>query len=429
MSLFSTQKQIEESKNLSWSGQELPFADDYQKITHCSALRRLQAKTQVWGTGHNDFFRTRLTHTLETCQIAEQLALLFQLPPHALRACALAHDLGHPPFAHEGASLIDLFCQAQSEGLIGFDDNVQNIRVLSFLTAHPQLREVKGLNLSAALIDGLQKRKSRKKFLGYREEENIVAWASKECGTGMDRIHPFALLLELADDISYACHDFEDALKAQMIPLHELSLLMFPSSNQATSSAPRSAILKVIEQSLSPHPVRLRECQEQCSRIKDRLLRLIFATLREITDAQLIEKLHQPQVIEQGPQGEEHIKNPIFERAPLVEEILKTLKELVRKFVIDQTNVQRLRFAHLNSLHHYLTTYWNCLQDPSHPLHQHAILSFPPRWRTRLEQGSHRHERLRTLVDYVVGMSDDYFIHRAAQIENPQNTPAFEIWT
>lgn len=418
-SLFSTKKQFTEQSRYSWSEKTVPFSDDHQKLIHNSALRRLQAKTQVWGTGHNDFFRTRLTHTLETSQIAEQLALLLGLPTHAMRACALAHDLGHPPFAHEGAHLIDDFCMRESNGALGFDDNVQNIRVLNQLCQHPSDQNIEGLNLSASVLDGLQKSRRERAFTGYPQEKEVIFWAQECCGTSDKTLHPLAVLLELADDISYACHDFEDAIKAQMIPLHELSLSILPSSGDCTSSETRIAILQTITGALSPHPVRLRECQRHAHRIKDHLLRLLFNQIRSCLDQDLIDKFQRPIPIDE---------HPIYQRVPRLKELLSWLKEIVRRYVIDQTNVQRLRFAHLNSLHQYLNTYWNCLRNHHHPLSQHALLSFPPRWRDRLSPNSEPLERLRTLIDYVVGMSDDYFIHRAAQIENPQNAPAFEIW-
>lgn len=423
-SLFSEKKQVSEQSRFCWSEKTVPFSSDHQKLIHNSALRRLQAKTQVWGTGHNDFFRTRLTHTLETSQIAEQLALLFGLPTHALRACALAHDLGHPPFAHEGAHLIHEFCYSESGGQLGFDDNVQNIRVLNRLCQHPSDQSIQGLNLSASILDGLQKTRNERAFLGYPEEKEAIFWAQECCGTSDTTLHPYAVILELADDISYACHDFEDALKAQMIPLHELSLSILPSSSNCTSSETRTAILQTISSALSPMPVRLAECGRSAHRIKDHLLRLLFSQIRGCMDQELFETFQRPIPID----NDQETFHPIYERAPLLKELLSWLKEIVRRYVIDQTNVQRLRFAHLNSLHQYLSTYWDCLKNPGHPLSQHALLSFPPRWRDRLNSKKEPMERLRALIDYVVGMSDDYFIHRAAQIENPQNAPAFEIW-
>mgnify|MGYP003683062907 CR=1 FL=1 len=426
--LFSQQKQYPEIQPYIWSGKNIPFGEDHQKLIHSSSLRRLQAKTQVWGTGHNDFFRTRLTHTLETAQIAEQLAFLFDLPPHALRSCALAHDLGHPPFAHEGAHLIHQFCMKESDGQMGFDDNVQNIRVLTQLCQHPNNKTVKGLNLSAAVIDGLQKSRNMQAFAGYPHEREVAQWAQNCCGTSNTALHPFALSLELADDISYACHDFEDAIKAQMIPLHELTLSMLPNSTTGTSSQARTIILQSISDSLSPEPVRLKECQTHAHRIKDHLLRKIFHYIRTSLTPETLQKLQNPIPLCPSTGKIQHNQHPIYQNAPLVKDILSWLKAIVRSYVIDQTNVQRLRFAHINSLHQYLTTYWNCLKDPSHPLHQHALLSFPPRWRDKLSQNNAPLQRLRNLTDYVVGMSDDYFIHRAAQIENPQNVPAFEIW-
>src|SRR5215469_16941667 len=98
---------------------------DRSRIIHCAAFRRLQGKTQVFGVAHDDFFRTRLTHSLEVAQIAKGIALLVGARIELVEAISLAHDIGHPPFGHAGERTLDT-CMRE-HGFGHFESNAQNL--------------------------------------------------------------------------------------------------------------------------------------------------------------------------------------------------------------------------------------------------------------------------------------------------------------
>lgn len=208
-----------------------PFEVDRARIVHSFAFRRLQGKTQIFGVGEGDFFRTRLTHSMEAAQIGKGLVLfLNRLPALAdapievelVEAACLAHDLGHPPFGHNGEEALQVCMQAHG----GFEGNAQNLRILTQLESK---REGHGLNLTRATLEGVLKYLApyslKKHARGpgherlvekcyYDADEAVVTWIR-----GRDRIHRTleSQIMEWADDIAYSVHDLEDGLHSGLI--------------------------------------------------------------------------------------------------------------------------------------------------------------------------------------------------------------------
>ncbi|WP_255467346.1 MULTISPECIES: deoxyguanosinetriphosphate triphosphohydrolase [Aeromicrobium] len=187
------------------------FERDRARIVHSSALRRLAGKTQVMGAGTDDFVRNRLTHSLEVAQVARELGKSLGCDPEIVDSAALAHDLGHPPFGHNGEIALDQV--AASIG--GFEGNAQTLRILTRLEAKtfsPQGQSV-GLNLTRATLAACVKYPWRRgerdtvKFGVYDDDVPVFEWLGTQ-----GRLTIEAQVMDLSDDIAYSVHDVEDGV-------------------------------------------------------------------------------------------------------------------------------------------------------------------------------------------------------------------------
>ena len=351
------------------------FQRDRDRIVHCSAFRRLRDKTQVFVAPDGDHFRVRLTHSLEVAQIARTLARALGLNEDLTEACALAHDLGHPPFGHSGEDAL----QAALAPFGGFDHNAQTLRVLTRL--EHRYPGFDGLNLSWETLEGLAKHNGPVVAPGWALAEidaewplDLTRWPSLE-----------AQVAALADDIAYDNHDLDDGLRAGLFDLEELLAAVAFSADAWRAVTSRWPDVRE-KRRLVPELVR-----EQIGRMTGDLLTETRARLAVAAPADI----------------------PVRALAgfsPAMTHATAALKAFLRARMYSAPAVKALR-------------------DPSQQVVAALFAAFhadpsrlPVRWRETLPAAEPA--RARHIGDFIAGMTDRYAIREHERVVGPSPLPA-----
>jgi len=340
-----------------------PWQRDRDRIIHSSAFRKLQYKTQVFVNHEGDFYRTRLTHSIEVAQIARSVARALGLDEDLTEALALAHDLGHPPFGHAGEDALNLAMKPFG----GFDHNAQSLRIVTLLES--RYAGWDGLNLTWETLEGLVKHNGPLRhpatYIADYNERYKLELHTQPSGE--------AQVAAIADDVAYHSHDLDDGLRARLFAPDDLAHL--PIVGEALAAARRS--------SLDVPPPRLRH--ETIRRVIDTMVSdLIGETTKRLA-----------KLAPQNPDAIRRSKHRVVAFSPAMADANQAIKDFLFTRMYRHWRVNRMS-AKARRLTDEL--YRLLLSDPS---------LLPDDWRARAGEGG-THRAATVVGDYVAGMTDRY---------------------
>ena len=343
------------------------FQRDRDRIIHASAFRRLKHKTQVFIEHEGDYFRTRLTHSIEVAQVARTISGALGLNAELTEAVALAHDLGHPPFGHTGEDALSALMAPYG----GFDHNAQAIRIVTHLERH--YADFDGLNLTWETLEGLAKHNG--------PVTGEIPWALKAYTAQHDlELDTFASaeaqVAAISDDVAYNHHDLHDGLRAELFSTDELAQL--PILNACFAEVDR----------LYPRLNYYRRRHEA--------LRRFFGVLVEDVIGFAQERL-----ADMEPASVDDIRHAGRTIIRFSDDVFCDLK-VIRSFLFDRMyrapSVVVMR-AEVTKIVQELFPYF--MQHPD---------QLPKQWRKDVEEAATETDLARIVSDYIAGMTDRFAI-------------------
>jgi len=360
-----------------------PFQRDRDRIIHSSAFRRLQHKTQVFVVHEGDYYRTRLTHTIEVAQVARTIAGVLGLNTDLAEAVALAHDLGHTPFGHTGEDALGTLMQPYG----GFDHNAQAIRIVTRLERH--YADFDGLNLTWESLEGIAKHNGP--IVGVAPTggpvQAPIAYALAEANAEFDleldtHASAEAQVAAIADDIAYSHHDLHDGLRSGLFGEGELMELPV--------TGPAFAEVDALYPDIDP----MRRRHEALRRVFGRMVEDVIAVARNRLDAA------QPQSAgEIRAMGTTIIRfsKPLYQDLKAVRSFLYSHMYRAPSVMAERARVTRV----INDLF---------------PLYLAHPEDLPAEWRADIERAADATALARIVADYVAGMTDRFALAEHARL-------------
>ncbi len=358
-----------------------PFQRDRDRIIHSSAFRRLKHKTQVFVEHEGDYYRTRLTHTIEVAQVARTIAGVLGLNTDLAEAVALAHDLGHTPFGHTGEDALERLMAPYG----GFDHNAQALRIVTRLERH--YADFDGLNLTWETLEGIAKHNgpvigpNADKKHANSEGGGPLPYALAEVNAEWDlrldtHASAEAQVAAIADDVAYSHHDLHDGLRSGLFT--EADLMELPVTGPAFQEVDR----------LYPGLEKMRRRHEALRRVFGRMVedviavaqnRLASAQPKSVDDIRLLGTT----VI--------RFSKPLFQD-------LKAVRSFLFHRMYRAPSVMAVRAEVTQKLDDLFPLF---LSDPT---------LLPPEWQADVQAAGDMTQLARTVADYVAGMTDRFAI-------------------
>ncbi|MEM1277875.1 MAG: deoxyguanosinetriphosphate triphosphohydrolase [Pseudomonadota bacterium] len=356
------------------SAHRSPFQRDRDRIIHSSAWRRLKHKTQVFVEHEGDYYRTRLTHSIEVAQIARTISRVFRLNEDLAEVVALAHDLGHTPFGHTGEDALAA-CMADYGG---FDHNAQALKIVTQLECH--YASFDGLNLSWETLEGIAKHNGPLVPPWPFAIADYVARHDLELHT---QASAEAQVAALSDDIAYVNHDLHDGLRAGLFTVEQV------------------ADLPVVGDCLAEADRRFPGIAED--RRRHEALRRVFGVM---VDDVLVTSKHRFEDAGPGSLSEvQALDHPVIAFSEPMERDIKTIKEFLFANMYRHHRVKRMRIKATRVVEELFRIF---MEDPT---------LMPPNWSA--ECSDDETMRARVVADYIAGMTDRFALEEHRTLTDP----------
>ncbi|WP_299789724.1 deoxyguanosinetriphosphate triphosphohydrolase [uncultured Marivita sp.] len=349
------------------------FQRDRDRIIHASAFRRLKHKTQVFIEHEGDYFRTRLTHSIEVGQVARTIAKVLGLDLELTEAVALAHDLGHTPFGHTGEDALNALMQPYG----GFDHNAQAIRIVTSLERH--YADFDGLNLTWETLEGIAKHNGP---VGAPIPHALAAYNARHDLELHTHASAEAQVAALSDDVAYNHHDLHDGLRAELFSTDELAEL--PIVSDCFSEVDR------IYPDLNYY------------RRRHEALRRFFGIL--VSDVITVTRANLKEIDPQTPADIRAAGRMVVQFSPGLWSDLKVIRTFLFHRMYRAPDVVEMRAQVTKVINELFPLF---MSDPS---------LLPKQWRKDVAEIRSETELARIVSDYIAGMTDRFALQEHARL-------------